>query len=270
MTTPDELLAAARWYAGLGWPLIPIAEGRNAPPIFQGWRDLATADPGIILGWWGTYRPRANIGRATDGVFVLDIDGRHDGPSSLRKLTAYHGPLPLTVTAKTPNGWHLHFTGTRPSITVSTGRIGPGLDVRSNGGYCILPPSVRPPDGRYRWLRGRSPDDLPLAETPTWLLDLAEPPAPTPPPCGPRPEITDRLAEHAFDGEIAAIEAACEGTRNADLYVSARKLGRFCAAGKLGWTDVRDALIAAAVRSGLDQKGARLTVMSGLRSRGWS
>jgi hypothetical protein len=269
--TQVALPAAALWYASeLGLPIFPVSPGKNAPPAFVGWQEQATSLPYIVKAWWGTWKPTANIGLLTNGLFVLDVDPRHDGPASLRRLTAYHGPLPITPMARTPRGgWHVYFRGTRPRITVSTGRVGPGLDVRSNTGYCILPPSRRA-DGCYRWLKGRGPDEIGMAPTPEWLLDLAEPPAPTPPPPGPRPEITDRLAEFAFDAEIATVRQTPDssGTCNQTLFVAGRKLGRFCANGLLAWTTVRDELIAAAIEAGHPKKLAENTVRSALRSRG--
>src|SRR6516164_3523388 len=53
------------------------------------------------------------------------------------------------------------------AITNSTSSIGPGIDVRGEGGMVIAPPSVRD-DGAYRWL-----NDNPIADAPQWLIDLA-------------------------------------------------------------------------------------------------
>src|SRR5262249_37974099 len=52
-------------------------------------------------------------------------------------------------------------------IKNSTSSIGPGIDVRGEGGMVIAPPSVRG-DGAYRWL-----NDNPIADLPQWLIDLA-------------------------------------------------------------------------------------------------
>jgi hypothetical protein len=144
------------------------------------------------------------------------------------------------------------------------------LDVRSNSGYVVLPPSRRP-DGTYRWLKGRSPHQIEMAATPTWLLDLAEPPPrPDPPPACQVVDITDRLAAFAFDAEIEAVRAAPEGVRNETLFVAGRKLGRLAAAGKLSWSDIHDHLIVAGIAAGLDRLETFNTVGSALRSRGWS
>ena len=53
------------------------------------------------------------------------------------------------------------------SITNSSNWVGPGIDVRGEGGMVLAPPSTRK-DGTYRWL-----NDLPIADAPLWLIELA-------------------------------------------------------------------------------------------------
>jgi hypothetical protein len=269
----NQLATAALAYAASRWPVFPVAPGSNAPPLITSWPGLATTNRAIICGWW-EWRPRANIGLHCRDLFVLDIDPRHNGLASLDILIAKHGRLPPTPTQRTPSGgWHLLFRGTAPGIGNSAGHpaLGPGLDVRTTGGYIVLPPSARP-DGRYRWCRERTPDDLPLAPTPDWLLELAA--TPRHPPSSPTivaldPETSDRLAGYAFGKEIIAVKDAREGTRNKTLYVAARKLGRFCAEGTLAWTEVESELLNAAAAAGLEAGKAAATVNSALRSRGF-
>jgi hypothetical protein len=265
---PPDLPAAALGYAAGGWPIFPVAENRSKPPLIKLWPELATSASHIVLGWW-QWRCRANIALYTVDRFILDVDPRHDGPASLKRLIAANGALPRTVTSHTPSGgWHIYFATTRDRIGPSCGRVGPGLDVRSNRSYIVLPPSVRL-DGRYRWVKGRGPDDIGMAPTPEWLLELAEPPPP-PPPEDRRPIVapTDRLARYALDQDLAAVERAQKGTRNLTLFVAARKLGRLCAEGLLAWSDVRNELIASAQLAGLPALEASITVRSAFRSRG--
>src|SRR5690606_8035321 len=49
-------------------------------------------------------------------------------------------------------------------------RFAGGLDVRTTGGYALLPPSVHASGNEYRWLT--SPADTPLADCPDWLFAL--------------------------------------------------------------------------------------------------
>ena len=51
-------------------------------------------------------------------------------------------------------------------ITSRSGALARGVDVKGDGGMVIAPPSKRG-DGHYRWL-----NNLPIADTPDWLLEL--------------------------------------------------------------------------------------------------
>src|SRR5262245_25088775 len=84
----------------------------------------ASKAPATIEHWW-TCVPRANIGLATGGVVVLDVDPRHGGDRSLADLEAKFGALPSTVRASTGGGGqHIYF---RPKYQMTSGVIAPGL-----------------------------------------------------------------------------------------------------------------------------------------------
>ncbi len=74
------------------------------------------------------------------------------------------GPLPETAKARTGGGGtHVFFAyPAGDEVRSSAGKLGPGLDVRGEGGYVVVPPSRT--QGAYEWL-----DRSPLAE-PAWLL----------------------------------------------------------------------------------------------------
>jgi hypothetical protein len=102
---------------------------------------------------------------------VLDVDPRHGGDETLRDLVARHGPLPDTPTVLTSDGG-CHFYFARPAGEKVHGRdVGPGVQLKADGGYVVAPPSIHPSGWRYSWEVGRSPDDLPLAPLPSWLLE---------------------------------------------------------------------------------------------------
>jgi hypothetical protein len=103
------------------------------------------------------------------GVVVLDVDVDDGGLDSLAKLERAGTPAPKTARACTGGGGiHIFFRNPRGTeIRNSAGLLGPGLDVRGEGGYVVVPPSRT--RGLYRWV-----DTSPLAEA-TWLIErLAE------------------------------------------------------------------------------------------------
>jgi putative DNA primase/helicase len=124
------------------------------PITAHGCKD-ATTDPQIIEKWWTDW-PDANIGLPTggsSGLVVLDIDFRSGGLESLKALEKRKGALPATLESLTGNGLHLFYRC--PEVLVKN-RVGflPGIDVRGEGGYVVVPPSLHANGRRYEWMRG--------------------------------------------------------------------------------------------------------------------
>jgi hypothetical protein len=104
-------------------------------------------------------------------IFVIEgdtIKGHGvDGLANLRKLEAEHGKLPDTLMAESPTGSLHYYFKMPPGVTIRSGGLISGVDVKGDGGMVIAPPSVRPGVGAYRWL-----NDAPIADAPQWLLDM--------------------------------------------------------------------------------------------------
>src|SRR6266540_739204 len=106
------------------------------PRTKNGVRDAST-DEARIRRWWETWED-ANIGVATGkeaGFFALDVDPRKGGAEALASLVAKHGKLPETRTADTGGGG-VHHLFKYPDFPVknTTGKLGPGLDIKGEGG----------------------------------------------------------------------------------------------------------------------------------------
>ncbi|MGQ9506218.1 MAG: phage/plasmid primase, P4 family [Thermogutta sp.] len=170
-----SLLQAALDYAAQGWPVIPVRPREKRPLTPHGLKDAST-DETQIRRWWARW-PNANIGVVTgvvSGLLVVDIDQRDgtDGEKTIRELETRYGHLPKTAEALTGgNGRHLFFQCPRP---IRTTRLGDGLDVKADGGYIIVPPSIHPSGRPYRWADGRVPSRSTLATPPEWLLELLD------------------------------------------------------------------------------------------------
>lgn len=192
--SPPNLLPAALAYVNrFQWPVFPvhgIQDGRctcgNADckrpgkhPIGklapQGLKD-ATRDPEIVTTWW-RLAPYANIGVPTgalSGLVVLDVDAHKFGEDSLFDLTQRFGQLPFTVMALTGGGgYHYLFAHPGPQLKIrnSVENLGPGLDVRGDGGYIVVAPSSHASGRRYEWELSCHPKDVTLAPLPDWLLE---------------------------------------------------------------------------------------------------
>ena len=167
--TSSALLAAALRYAELGYPVFPCAPGGKAPLTEHGFHD-ATVDAEQIERWWAQY-PSANIGLATEGLVVVDIDGG-DNPwpseDSERMFELAAGPMALT-----PRGGS-HRIFRQPHCKrwrCTEGRLAHKVDTRADGGYIVAPPSEIAGGIAYRWAPGLELDDPPdrLPEPPPWL-----------------------------------------------------------------------------------------------------
>jgi Bifunctional DNA primase/polymerase, N-terminal len=174
LSTPALSLAeAARAYAEMGWSVFRLAP-RSKSPLkgSHGFKD-PTTDPATIRAWW-TEHPDANIGIATGQVSnltIVDIDPRHSGHLTLDALIAEHGDLPATAAVATGSGGvHYYF---RHVFTAVKGNnaLGPGIDIKSNGGFILAPPSIHPNGNAYRWATvDQEPGDLPF-----WVVTMERP-----------------------------------------------------------------------------------------------
>lgn len=171
------MLEHALKYASLGLKVFPIAEGLKTPAISKGFYS-AVKDTDIITKWW-TDNPRNNIAIRTgkeSGVLLLDIDCKKD-KNGFGWVNA-KGELPDTWAQLTPSGGRQYFFK-MPEFYVgsNSNRLADGIDIRAEVGYTMAPPSVLTEtpaykySGKYEWLEGQAPWEIPLASPPEWLLE---------------------------------------------------------------------------------------------------
>ena len=157
---PDTLPQAIA-YLESGYSVIPC--GRDKRPVLGAWKLYQTERPkrAIVEGWWKEF-PGANVAIITGAISdltVIDVDGAV-GMASIRD-SGIAAKLPPTRVIKTPHGHHLYF---KHNAAFHTGAgFLPGLDVRSDGGYVVAPPSVSEDGSLYEVFRDRPV--LPLALT---------------------------------------------------------------------------------------------------------
>jgi hypothetical protein len=263
-----QALAAALDYAAHGLPVFPCIPRGKTPAIARGFH-AATTNPATIRRYWTD--PDRNIGIPTGAAskaWVLDIDGE-EGEQSLSILERQHGDdIPKTHIVITSRGRHvwLAYRGTIPS---SAGRIGPGLDVRADGGYAIVPPSVHETGHVYSWT---GDPQTPFDNAPAWLIIAAR--------ASPVRLISDRALETirppsqsrcaygqaALQAEIAALSSTVPGSRNHALNRAAFNLFQLVAGGELDESEVITALKNACVTNGLAKDDGWNSVYTTIRS----
>lgn len=135
---PDNLLlTAALAYESYGFSVIPCRPGSKIPAIDWKQYQEKRASREQIEAWW-KQEPNYNVAVVTgeiSGISVVDVDGEK-GEESLRTLST---PLPETRTHKTPHGRH-HIYLYQSQLHTGANFL-PGIDVRSDGGIVIMPPS---------------------------------------------------------------------------------------------------------------------------------
>lgn len=273
-------IALAHWRAN-GWC---SCGGRNEeecsspakhPYGGNGWQARATAEPEQLRALLREH-PDANIGIATgtaSGIIVLDVDGP-EGEATLAQYEAKHGPLPPAPEVRTARGRHIYFTAPAGIVlhnrAGARGRgLGPGLDLRAEGGFAVCPPSVNVDGVVYVWREGRGPNDVAPPITPDWIIERAReqvhPPATSPAQTSIDVGATraSRWAAGALDRELEAVRHAPVGTRNLQLNTSAFNIGMLCAGGQLDASESKRALVAHAMQAGLSELEAQKTVRSG-------
>lgn len=175
------MLEHALAYAALGWHVFPVhtaeagicschlgtACDRPAkhPRTAHGLKD-ATTDEATIRAWWAEW-PDAGIAVATgvrSGVLAVDFDdfaGEADWPHDLRALLAANTPVQETGRG----GRHVLLRADRPGAATRV-KAWPGVDLRGDGGYIVVAPSIHASGRRYVW---RSEPDYEVAAVPESL-----------------------------------------------------------------------------------------------------
>lgn len=246
MPTAGEALELA----AAGWAVLPLKPAGKVPTTRHGLLE-ATTDREVIARWWRT-GVSYNIGaRVPAGLVVLDFDPQNGGSVHALELAAGIA-LPATLTVHSgrgTGGQHRYYQ--RPAGALSSRRLPAGVDLKTDRGYCVMPPSLHAATGLpYRW-ETREPSRLPAQ-----VIALLQPPvprtAPAPADAGALPLRAQRLARY-----VAHLP---EGNRNAGLYWAA------CRAVEDQHPPATfDQLIEAATRNGLDEDEARRTVQSARR-----
>lgn len=149
------------------WSIFPLKPREKLPATTHGLLD-ATRNEDSIRRWWGE-NPEYNIGvRTGDGLVVIDGDRRHNGHITLRDLIRTHGQWPQTYKVLTKDGAHFYFRTTRELRSANEG-LGPGVDVKADGGYVVAPPSVHPSGHVYQFDVTSSSH---LAVLPPWVEEV--------------------------------------------------------------------------------------------------
>lgn len=177
----------AAMYRAAGWQVVPS----HLPSSSQNWKRPALADwkslqeaqvPDATFERWygpqGEHTSRTNMGlltgRASGNTFVIDLD-EYKTPEA---LGWWHGVLqehnngmePETCQQVTGGGGRQLFFAAPAGWRAPTNKTPIGVDVRGQGGFAVLPPSLHISGQIYQWKPGCAPWECELATAPDWLL----------------------------------------------------------------------------------------------------
>lgn len=157
-----DSIDSARWIIEkYGWPVFPchsVVKGRcscarpncDSPgkhPRVRHGANAATTDPAQVEQWHSMW-PSANWATVPHGAFVIDVDRRQGGFES---IDAWRDRLPETLRVLSGGGGrHLYFSTDVP--VANRNNWLPGVDVKTEGGYVLLPGSTHISGGTYAWL----------------------------------------------------------------------------------------------------------------------
>ena len=308
-----RLQASALDAAGRGWHVFPLRPGTKVPAV-RHWEHEATTDTEQIKQLWTPelrrrdrwYVPEPrNVGIACgpSGLIVLDLDLAKPGQDRSRWPAPWRGQdigsgaevlaalaeqagqtVPETYAVATPSGGrHLYFTAPHEVLVRnSTGRPGPMIDIRGQGGYVVAAGSrlhLRPDchdasavasDLAYRLVHDVQPVGLPdwLTDAATVDRQRADQAAAGRSPRGDRDQSLssprDSYGAAALRGESDRVRSAPVGQRNHTLNAAAYSLGQLIAAGAVHRARAVEVLTEAAEAAGLEPSEIASTIDSGL------
>lgn len=152
-----------------------------------------------------------------NGIFAVDVDG-WEGQETWEAWVAEYGLSEPTATQKTPRGQHYLYRHPDFDFAGSVGKIGNGIDLRSNNYVC-----TGGDESGYQW---QIPITLPLPEAPQWLLDKIKQLKRSEP-----PELYDRADQTPGDPDLVInywldkyVNLARIGSRDSSAYALGQQL----------------------------------------------
>lgn len=293
----SAILDAALGYAAEGWPVFIL--GRSKRPLGNCSRCPNEGQPGAhdpqccrcltCHGFYAATRDPKAIRRmlalaprgmlairtgAASGLVVVDVDPAKGGTESLAPLIERGLCLPTRFVRTGSDGLHLFYRhpGAHIKIANSVGKLGPGIDIRADGGYVAAPPSIHPRTGKpYAWANPQAA----LEEMAPALLATCLAPEPRPAPAANGDQPTSLRGAGAIshpDRLLAAlidkVRAAPPGRRRVTLYGCARGVARMVTSGAINLTDGQAALLAVGLAVGQTERSALAAIHGGFADEG--
>jgi hypothetical protein len=288
----DSYLDAALRYAEDGWPVFllgrskrPVANCANCPSVrVDPSHDAAACLCLTCHGPYAASTDPARIGAmfaavsdgllamatgTASGIIVVDVDPHHGGAIDPMVMP------PTRCSATGNDGWHLFYRHPGTPIPNSQSRVAPGIDVRGEGGYVVLPPSIHPATRRpYRWANTR-----PMAEMPPPLIAVTRPESAADVSSIPRVATVGRqplrhggggisFPDRLLSALVDRVVTTAGGRRRTTLYGVARRAARMVAADAITRSEAIVALTDAGRRAEQTERDIRAAIEGAFRDEG--
>lgn len=167
-------------------PLCPPSHNKMTPkhkenckrpgkrPLIKDWQ-FSTVPEQQKIEKWLDKRPDCNIGvvlGSASGICGIDVDGE-EGSLLLQEMS--NGDLPITWQFKTPNNGMRYLYRIPQGLTLhkhTQSGESPHSEcaLLGEGQMTVLPPS-KLVTGKYKWVKGKSPAEIELADAPPWMVN---------------------------------------------------------------------------------------------------
>lgn len=160
----DQLLSE---YIDSGWSILPVKPDEKRP-YMTNWLQYTRTRPGrALIDSWFNNLAGAGVGLVTgriSGVVVLDVESWC--PTPVEELLKKY---PTNMIARSGGGGVHLFYSYPQNVGKISNRVGifEGADLRADGGFLVLPPTMHPSGNRYEWIKRGIPGAFPMA-----FLDL--------------------------------------------------------------------------------------------------
>lgn len=180
----QRLTQALDSFFELGFALTPLLG--NKAPYRNNWQHEAALSKEALIREINSGRSKGlgiRTGAVSGGIVAVDLDGS----SATAKLGELSGSLELPRTVAFTSGrvGRCQYIYTVPEQfwfgcqtkkfkTGATGDDGKPeqVELRWDGCQSVLPPSVHPTTGQYKWVEGCAPSECEIAQAPLWLIEL--------------------------------------------------------------------------------------------------
>jgi putative DNA primase/helicase len=202
-------------------------------PCIKGWQKKEHTRLGEIETW-EMEKPYHNLGLVLGGkygVIAIDVDGE-EGKEILEELSG--GDIPETVTYKTPGGGMRYLYRVRKKDRdkifrkyKKNGRTEHNeCSLLGDGTQTVLPYSIHPNGGVYKFVKGKSFDDIKIAYVPEWMRNLMLRETSAPPNSIKQPKSVERREiSEGLVGDDDLLEIFTKCPRLRELYEEQKEIG---------------------------------------------